>query len=298
MATNGFQGSEGAPEALSKIDQALRLVHDPTSSNDHRRDAQTYLEGVKESSEAPLHGYRLASDKSQEAVVRHYALSLLEHAIRYLWTNYSEEQATVLRNWVVELNQGVSPADPPFLRNKTAQLWVEVAKRSWGTEWMDMDSMLVQLWEVPDSSVHKEIVLFILETLSDEVFTGDDAVVAFREGILSKACVEVFTPLAVLLESFPNRQAGPDVRQGTEGWLSRLSAFLEYCLTSDAKDNEEVKSCAVKGLSTFLSLMPWAIPKAIAAARCVDIMLTALNSTNIDAQKVRLTISNPSCLAC
>jgi exportin-5 len=155
---------------------------------------------------------------------------------------------------------------------------------------MDMDSMLVQLWEVPDSSVHKEVVLFILETLSDEVFTGDDAVVAFREGILSKACVEVFTPLSVLLESFPNRQAGPDVRQGTEGWLSRLSAFLEFCLTSDAKDNEEVKSCAVKGLSTFLSLMPWAIPKAIAAARCVDIMLTALNSTNIDAQKVGLSV--------
>lgn len=287
MATNAFQGSDGGPEALAKIEQALRLVHDPASGNDNRRDAQAYLETVKENPEAPLHGYRLASDKTQGPVVRHYALSLLEHAIRYLWASYTEEQAAALRNWVVELNQGVSSSDPPYLRNKTAQLWVEAAKRSWGDEWMDMDAMLVQLWEVPDSSVHKEVVLFILETLSDEVFTGDDAVVAFREGVLSKACVEIFTPLSVLLESFPNRQAGPDVRQGSEGWLSRLSSFVEYCLTSDAKDNDEVKSCAVKGLSALLSLMPWAIPKAIAAARCVDILCMGLRSSNIDAQKVR-----------
>jgi exportin-5 len=287
MAANGVDGSNGAPEALAKIEQALRLVHDPASSNDNRRDAQAYLETVKENPEAPLHGYRLASDKTQGSVVRHFALSILEHAIRYQWASYSEEQAEALRNWIVELNQAISPSDPPFLRNKTAQLWVEIAKRSWGSEWMNMDTMLVQMWEVPDSSVHKEAVLFILETLSDEVFTGDDAVVAFREGILSKACVEIFTPLTVLLECFPNRQAGPDVRQGSEGWLSRLSAFLEYCLASDAKDNEEVKSCAVKGLSAFLSLMPWAIPKAIAAAKCVDVMCLGLKSSNIEAQKVR-----------
>ncbi|QUC18798.1 uncharacterized protein UV8b_03039 [Ustilaginoidea virens] len=279
-------GEDG--QILSRIHQALEVVHSPYSSNDARRQAQSFLEEVKDVSTAPFQGYRLASDKSQPSVVRHYALSLLEHAIRYRWSTYSEEQSTTLRNWVLELSQAVSRQDPTFLRNKTAQLWVEVAKRSWGAEWMDMDSQLFQLWQMPDSAVHKELVMFVLETLSDEVFTGDDSVVAMREGVLSKACVEIFTPTSVLAEAFPNRQPGPDVRHDAQGWLGRVSDFLNFCINSDRKDDVEAKGCALKALSVFLSLMPWAIPKAIAAAQCVNVMTTGLASSHVEVQKASL----------
>ncbi|KAM5372907.1 hypothetical protein ACJZ2D_007244 [Fusarium nematophilum] len=292
MATNGSSVSPAAAggdsEVLTKIHQALEVVHSPFSTNDARRQAQSFLEEVKDIAEAPMQGYNLASDKSQSPVVRHYALSLLEHAIRYRWSSYNEEQADAVRRWVQTLGQAVSREDPSYLRNKIAQLWVEVAKRCWGAEWMDMDSMLYQLWEIPDSSVHKELVMFVLENLSDEVFTGDDSVVAMREGVLSKACVEIFTPTAVLIEAFPNRQPGPPVRHGHEGWLDRLSKFLHYCLNVAPKDNEEVKSCILKGFSVFLSLMPWAIPKAVSAAHCVEIMCAGLASSHIAIQKAAL----------
>ena len=127
--------------------------------------------------------------------------------------------------------------------------------------------------------------MFILETLSDEVFAGDDPVVAMREGVLSKACVEVFTPTAVLVEAFPNRQPGPDVRQGHEGWLSRITEFLSYCLNSASKDNSEVTHCTLRALSVMLSLMPWAIPKAISAAQCVKVMTAGLASPHVEVQK-------------
>jgi exportin-5 len=275
-------------DVLPKIHQALEVVHSPYSTNDSRREAQSFLENVKDLPEAPLQGYRLAVDKSQAPVVRHYALSLLEHAIRYQWSNYTDDQAAALRNWVLELSQAISRDDPTYLRNKTAQLWVEVAKRCWGAQWMDMDAMLVQLWQIPDSAVHKELVMFVLETLSDEVFTGDDTVVAEREGVLSKACVEIFTPTAVLADAFPNRQPGPEVRHGHEGWLSRLSEFLNLCVNANPKDNDEVRLCTIKGFSVFLSLMPWAIPKAISAARCVDVMCAGLASPVVEIQKVML----------
>lgn len=292
MAANGGvalgdgQSNGGAGETLTKIREALDVVHSPFSANDARREAQSFLEDVKGLDEAPLQGYNLASDKSQQPVVRHYALSLLEHAIRYKWSSYSEEQAFALRNWVLELSQGISKQDPTYIRNKTAQLWVEVAKRCWGSEWLDMDAMLVQLWQQPDSPTHKELVMFVLETLSDEVFAGDDSVVAMREGILSKACVEVFTPTAVLVEAFPNRQPGPDVRHGPEGWLSRLTEFLASCLAAQPAENQEVKACAIKGFSVMFSLMPWAIPKAIASAECVRVMCEGLSSTVPEIQKV------------
>ncbi|KAG6006117.1 hypothetical protein E4U54_000229 [Claviceps lovelessii] len=289
----GGDSSNGPIDQTStKIHQALDVVHSPYSSNAARRDAQSFLEDVRDTAEAPFQGYRLASDPSQPPVVRHYALSLLEHAIRYRWSTYNEEQASTLRNWVLELSQAISRADPGYLRNKTAQLWVEVAKRSWGAEWMDMDNLLVQLWQMPDSTVHKELVMFVLETLSDEVFTGDDPVVAVREGVLSKACVEIFTPTSVLTEAFPNRQPGPDVRQGPEGWLGRISEFLSFCVTSDAKDTADAIGCAVKALSVFLSLMPWAIPKAIAAAHCVHVLTACLASSRPEIQKGSLEALN------
>lgn len=286
MPARDNSSNGGDTEILTRIHQALEVVHSPFSGNDARRQAQSFLEEVKDIPEAPFQGYRLATDKNQPPVVRHYALSLLEHAIRYRWSTYNEEQGTALRHWVLELSQSVSKEDPSYLRNKTAQLWVEIAKRCWGAEWMDMDALLVQLWQIPDSAVHKELVMFVLETLSDEVFTGDDSVVAMREGVLSKACVEIFTPTSVLVEAFPNRQPGPDVRHGPDGWLGRISEFLNYCISSEAKDSADAKSCAAKALSVFLSLMPWAIPKAIAAAQCVNVMTAGLASAHADIQKV------------
>ncbi|EFY89339.1 KapL [Metarhizium acridum CQMa 102] len=291
-ASSGNPSNGEDTEILRRIHQALDVVHSASSGNEARRQAQSFLEEVKDIPEAPFQGYQLAADKTQPPVVRHYALSLLEHAIRYRWSTYNQEQATALRHWILELSQSVSKEDASYLRKKTAQLWVEIAKRCWGSEWMDMDSLLVQLWQIQDSAVHKELVLFILETLSDEVFTGDDSVVTMREGVLSKACVEIFTPTSVLVEAFPSRQPGPDVRHGPEGWLERISQFLNYCVSSEAKDTADAKSCAVKALSVFVSLMPWAIPKAIAAAQCVNVMTAGLASSHTDVQKASLEALN------
>lgn len=273
-------------EVFSQIRQALEIVHSPFSTNDSRRQAQDFLEHIKDTPQAPIHGHSLASDRSQPHIVRHYGLFLLEHAIRYQWSAYGESQIEALLSWVISLSQFIARDDPPFIRNKTAQLWIEVAKRSWGAEWMDMDSRLVELWNVPDSAVHKEFVLSVLEILSDEVFTGEDPVVNVREGVLSKACVEIFTPTAVLLEVFPNRQAGPAVRHGHEGWLGRVTEFLNLCLSSGVKGSDEVKSCAIKSLVTIQTQLPWAIPKAIAAAGTVGVLCSGLACPSAEAQKV------------
>ncbi|KAI5854087.1 ARM repeat-containing protein [Durotheca rogersii] len=279
------------PETMSilpEIHGALEIIHSPFSSNDSRKDAQIFLENVKDNEKASYYGFRLAIDKTQPPVVRHYALSLLEHAIKHRWAEYTDSQAVALRSCVLELSRNVSRDDPAYLRNKIASLWVEVAKRSWADDWMDMDSLLVQLWRVPDSAVHKELVLCILEMLSDDIFAGDDAVVAVREGVLSKASVEIFTPTAVLTETFPNRQAGPDVRCGDEGWLGRVTELLRHCLSGDVQHHPELRSCAIRALAVIYSLMPWIVPNAVTATRCVEVMCEGLRAPHIEVQKACL----------
>ncbi|KAF2997521.1 hypothetical protein E8E14_003090 [Neopestalotiopsis sp. 37M] len=286
MAGSGVvNGQAGDMSVLPKIHEALELIHNPRASNQDRQEAQQFLEHVKNLDEAPSHGYTLASDRSQSPVVRHYALSLLENAIKHKWNKYPEEHQAALRQWVLELASSVSREDPGYLRNKIAQLWVEVAKRSWVEPWMDMDALLVQLWMVPDSAVHKELVLLILETLSDEIFNSDDPAVTAREGLLSRASVEIFTPAAVLLETFPNREAGPEVRCGDEGWLGRITQFLSQCLSGDLQNNDELRSCAVRGFAVLFSLMPWVIPNAATATGCVPTMCQGLRASHIAVQK-------------
>ncbi|KAI0475005.1 armadillo-type protein [Xylariaceae sp. FL0804] len=287
MGAEGTAGPVGM-EILPRIHEALEVVYSPYSSNDTRQEAQSFLENVKNATEAPSHGFQLASDKNQSPVVRHYALSLLEHAIKHKWATYSQEEAAALRSWVLQLSQNLSREDPPYLRNKTALLWVEVAKRCWAAEWMDMDQLLVQLWQIPDSAVHKELVMVILEMLSDDIFNGDDPVVGIREGILSKASVEIFTPAAVLTEAFPNREAGPDVRCGEEGWLGRITQLLGQCLSGDVQGNGDLRSCAVRGLAVIYALMPWVIPKAVAVTGCVPVMCDGLQAANLEVQKAAL----------
>ncbi|KAK8117263.1 uncharacterized protein PG998_005544 [Apiospora kogelbergensis] len=286
----GMVGTAANGAVIPRIQEALQLVHNPYSNNDTRQEAQRFLEEVKDSEEAPFHGYTLAADKSQSPVVRHYALSLLEHAIKHKWAKYTPDQAVALRNWVLELSRSISRDDPVYLRNKIAVLWVEVTKRSWADEngWMDMDAMLVQLWQVPDSAVHQELVLLILETLSDEIFNGDDAVVAIREGILSKAAVEIFTPAAVLVEHFPERKAGPNVRCGEEGWLGRITVLLRQCLSMDLQNNADLRNCAVRAFAVLYSLMPWVVPYAATATGCVGVMCDGLRAPHLAVQKAAL----------
>lgn len=287
MDTNGAAGA-GADPVIPRIHEALNIVHSPYSPNQARQEAQAFLEEVKTRGDAPSHGFSLASGGSQEPVVRHYGLSLLEYAVKHKWSEYDTNQREFLRGWILQLAQGVAKPDPPFLRTKIAQLWVEIAKRCWGADWMDMDELLNRLWQVPNSPVHKEFVLLILEILSEEIFNGEDAIVAHREGALSKGCVEIFTPSAVLSEAFPTRQHEPQVRFGDDGWISRVTELVRDCLNENLDSNEDVRACVVKALAVLNSVMPWAIPKAIHATGCRPVICNGLANSNVTVQRVIL----------
>ena len=251
----------------SQILRALELVYDAHTSNEDRQDASQYLEQIKAQDEAPYHGYVLASNKSLAPAVRHYGLSLLEHAIRHRWTQYTAQQSGTLRDWVLKLALSVAGDDPLFIRNKIAQLWVEIAKRSWVLDWMDMDELLVKIWS--GSIVQKELVLEILETLSENSFGKEDTTTALRGHELSKACVEIFTPAQIMKEHFPRRDTNTNVRYSSEGWLSRISELLAWCNSNSHQDREH-QSCAVKSLYTLKSVVLWALPHALITTHCIQ----------------------------
>ncbi|KAF2444468.1 ARM repeat-containing protein [Karstenula rhodostoma CBS 690.94] len=274
VANGHAGGANGHTTDLSQVLHALQAIYNPKSNNETRRQATEYLEQAKRHPEAPSHGHTLALDTSQPAQLRHYGLTMLEFSIRYGWEDFTEEQANVLRSYVVELAQSITAQDPVYLRNKVAQLWTEVAKRSWGAEWMDMDQQLVELWQ--SSLHHQAVVLYVLETLSEEIFNREDPTAGLRGSDLGRACVEIFTPAAVLTEHLPGRDKSLDVRHGDEGWLKRLCDNLSWCLSQDYQHQDAVKLCAVKTMNALRACMPWIIPKAIAAVQVIEHVCKAL----------------------
>ncbi|CAD6571764.1 MAG: hypothetical protein ASARMPREDX12_004682 [Alectoria sarmentosa] len=200
-SVNG-NAEEGKPEVHTQILRALEIVHEPRSSNIHRQDASRYLEEIRADEQAPYHGFGLASAKDQPAIVRHYGLSLIEYGVRHRWSEYTPEQSQALRDWVVTLSHNTADSDPPYITNKVAEIWVEIAKRSWGLDWLNMDELLVHLWD--GSMAQKALVLIILEALSEEVFGNDDTTVALRGSDLNRACLErsLLIPDMVLTDGY------------------------------------------------------------------------------------------------
>ncbi|KAL9125608.1 MAG: hypothetical protein Q9217_005205 [Psora testacea] len=244
----------------SQILQALNAIHDPRSSNELRHEASNFLEQVKPDENAPHQGFLLATSRGHSPIVRHFGLSLIEYAIHHSWADYTREQCEALRGWVLQLAQACSDQDPSYLTNKVAALWVETAKRSWAIDWMDMDELLVRLWNV--QTAQKVLVLIILETLSDEIFATEDSVAALRGSDLNRACIDIFIPLLVLSEQFPTRESSINVRHGSEGWVSRLSEALDDCTNQSQLDRSR-QTLALRILSTFKSIIGWVIPKAL-----------------------------------
>lgn len=284
-STNGGGASQnGTPGDLSQVLQALQAIYDPSSTNDTRRQATEYLEQAKQRPDAPAHGRTLALDRSQPAPLRHYGLTMLEYSISYRWEDMSAEEGNSLRRCVVELAQNLTEDDPVYIRNKVAQLWIEVAKRSWGAAWMDMDQQLVELWQ--NSLHHQAVVLYVLETLSEEVFNREDAIAGLRGSELGRACVEIFTPAAVVAEMLPRREKHPPLRHGDEGWLQRLCDNLIWCLSQDYQNQERVRTSAVKTMNALRAAVPWVMPKAISATNIPVNVCKALALPAVDLQLV------------
>ncbi|KAH8726745.1 armadillo-type protein [Phaeosphaeriaceae sp. PMI808] len=281
-------GGGHAHNDLSQVLEALQAIYASNSTNDTRRQATEYLEQAKRHHEAPEQGYTLANDRSQPAALRHYGLTMLEYSIKYGWEEFSVEQGTALRGYVIELSTNITDNDPIYLRNKVAQLWTEIAKRSWGAEWLDMDEQLVSLWS--NSLHHQAVVIYVLETLSEEVFNREDPTAGLRGSDLGRACVEIFIPTLVLQEQLPSRDKNLALRCGDEGWLKRLCDNLHWCLGQDYQNQESLRTCAVKTMNALRAGMPWIIPKAIAATQVIEAVCKALAVPVVELQLAAIEV--------
>ncbi|KAK3718670.1 karyopherin [Vermiconidia calcicola] len=285
-----WQNSANSTEQLEAINNAINATLNPRVPNHIRKQALEYLEQVKSKLDGPQCGFALADDWNQSDVVRYYGLQLLEYAIRYRWSNCNEEQTRQLRTWVKNLAGSIREQDALYIRNKIAQLWVEVAKRCWGEEWMDMDQLLLTLWEKPmneKGSANKLLVLYILETLSEDVINSEDAVAGLRLDILGNALNDIMIPNGLYLELATTAKNGArqDIRCGDAGWLARMCDFFATCVKdARVRGQRDMLFCAIKALHALKPTMAWVNLKGAVEVNVIDCLFLPFHTEDIALQ--------------
>ncbi|KAJ5909730.1 hypothetical protein N7504_004373 [Penicillium tannophilum] len=261
---------------LADIIRALEAIHSPASTNELRKEALTFVESLKDSDAASRNGFLLASRADHAYVVRYFGLTLLDHVLRHLSfsnTVSNHEESANVRSMILQLAENIRPEDPAYFRNKIPQLWSEAAKKSWALDWVDMDEALVKFWG--SSLVHNELVLAVLETLSEDVFFREDTVSSLRGSELNRALVEIFTPVAIVEQINPDKSKCAAERCGEEGWLVRICGFLDTCV-QNSSSSPQARDAAVKALMTLRSALSWSIYKAVVASQVVPAVFRSL----------------------
>lgn len=319
-------------EGLEQITGALEALHSPRSTSSRRREAQDFLEAVKHKGDvAPYWGWQLAQRRSSNSpgsgaggdpgsanttnsnnggsdaktnnpIVRHFGLSLLQHAIQYHFPQYDSERQLAVRNWIVDLAVNVSGDDPHYIKEKLSFLWVAVAKRMWGGDdethdpWKDMDATLLKMWN--ESSQTRLLTLSVFRTLFEDLYVLDDAVAAKRGALLSAQCIEVVTCESDLQETYESRiPALTQLRCDSEGWIDRWAKLLEQCLSvgvGSGTEGEESRAHAVAILEVLKTCLYWIFPQSIRRCNILSLLSIALSQT----QSIDVQMLAADCLHC
>ncbi|KAF9133584.1 hypothetical protein BGW39_009437 [Mortierella sp. 14UC] len=283
---------------LRNLLAALETINNPATTNDARQQAQEYCEALKRDPAGPLYGYYLAhKDHQQPDIVRHFGLSLIENTARYKWSDASptpELKSQIRQNVMSLASEGILPmmTEKSFIKEKVASLFVEVAKREWPGAWDDMDVFLRQMFFQDETA--REMSLFILRSLCEDVCIYDDAVAGLRKKDLRAGLLVIMSSEAILREHYPDGVKGHENEvtlmvgeQGNDGWLSRLSVLLQELLPrcqSETKTPAD-EMIAVAALRTLSATLDWVISSSVATTLVIPLICQATLSPS---EKIRL----------
>ncbi|KAF9298543.1 Exportin-5 [Linnemannia elongata] len=277
---------------------ALETINNAATTNNARQQAQEYCETLKRDPAGPLYGYYLAhKDNQQPDIVRHFGLSLIENTARYKWSDASltpELKEQIRMNVMALASEGILPmmTEKQFIKEKVASLFVEVVKREWPGAWDDMDVFLRQMFYKDETT--REMSLFILRSLCEDVCIYDDPVAGLRKKDLRAGLLVIMSSEAILREHYPDGVKGHKDEvtlmvgeQGNDGWLSRLSVLLQELLPrcqTEAKTPADEK-IAVAALRTLSATLDWVISSSVSSTSIVPLICQATLSPS---EKIRL----------
>ncbi|XP_041920713.1 exportin-5 [Alosa sapidissima] len=164
--------AEPVTEMCDQLIKAVNVMMDPESSQRYRLEALKFCEEFKEKCPFCVQCGLQLSDRTQNPVIRHFGLQILEHVIKFRWNNMSPQEKVHLKNCAMELlSKGTYPIlmEESHIKDALSRIIVEMIKREWPQNWPDMLKELETLTTLGEAQA--ELVMLILLRLAEDVIT-------------------------------------------------------------------------------------------------------------------------------
>ncbi|CAG9792177.1 unnamed protein product [Diatraea saccharalis] len=151
------------------LSRAVELTLNPTVSHDARSQAYNACESFKENSPwCAQAGLLLASGSQYSAVVKHFGLQLMEHTVKYRWTQITQAEKIFIKENAMKLLY-MGGWETGHLNDALARVIVEMIKREWPQQW---PTLLAELSDAcARGHLHTQIVLHVFLRLVEDVAT-------------------------------------------------------------------------------------------------------------------------------
>lgn len=274
---------------LNKINNYLSIVLDFKSTNEQRKEAEKFLQLIKDDPKSPVYGYYLAlRNNNQNNEARHFGINMIINAVSYKWNEktYTDNERNELRRMALDLlkETGGILEEANYIKEKIVILIVEIAKRSWPNEWTDFDAILRSLYNKDRNT--QQLVLLIYRNLAQEVYLDEIcSIPELRKKQIASGLIAVSSSAKVLLNRYDYFQQHPEnvtpeqvaememmvqmVRGDytNEGWLIRwtntLENYKEQYLMNKMNNNEieiqQLEQLIVNILDTLSAFIKWVI---------------------------------------
>lgn len=148
--------------------RAVELTMSATASQVDRLKAYTACESFKETS--PLcaeAGLYLAAGNQHSPISRHFGLQLMEHTVKYRWTQISQQEKIFIKENAMKLLAAGGAGVEPHMKDALSRVIVEMVKREWPQQW---PGLLAELSEACSfGETQTELVLLVFLRLVEDV---------------------------------------------------------------------------------------------------------------------------------
>ncbi|XP_072394417.1 exportin-5 [Diabrotica undecimpunctata] len=148
--------------------RAVELTMSTGASQQDRLRAYQACESFKETS--PLcaeAGLYLAAGTQHSPISRHFGLQLMEHTVKYRWTQISQQEKIFIKENAMKLLSAGGVSDESHMKDALSRVIVEMVKREWPQQWPGL------LGELSDAcacgETQTELVLLVFLRLVEDV---------------------------------------------------------------------------------------------------------------------------------
>ncbi|KAI4494072.1 hypothetical protein M0802_009226 [Mischocyttarus mexicanus] len=165
-------GTESVVFISTELAHLVEVIMSPNITHQQRSEIYNTCERFKETSPlcAQCGLYLAQKSPNRSSVVRHFGLQLMEHCIKYRWTQISQsEKIFIKENAMKLLQEGTEPLlqEEAHIKDALSRIIVEMIKREWPQQWPTLLSELSQTCNRGESQT--ELVLLVFLRLVEDV---------------------------------------------------------------------------------------------------------------------------------